>query len=200
MSVEEEIDVEPREAAPDQTEDAGKGDDLERIHLGDPLHFEVVEFLEDEATALDDNELIAWFQNMANPVQYRMPVRITKDRADGSEFSDGMFHFDENYLSLATKVMRLAATQSAWAEKPPSRTRRFVTNIKVFRRPGDEESFEARSSILLIRNRYQESELEILSARRTDVVLRTEEGLKIAERTIFPDQATIGTQNLAVFL
>jgi 3-phenylpropionate/cinnamic acid dioxygenase small subunit len=196
----EEIVDEPREAAPDQTEAAGKGDGLERVHLGDPQHFAIVEFLEDEATCLDDNALTDWFQNMANPVTYRMPVRMTKDRADGSEFSETMFHFDESYLTLATKVMRLAATQSAWAEKPPSRTRRFVTNIKVFRRPGDDESYEVRSSILLIRNRYQESELEVLSARRTDVIVRTDDGLRIAERTIFPDQATIGTQNLAVFL
>lgn len=198
--VEDEIDYSEREPAPDQTEDVFKTDGLERVRVGEPLHWELVEFLEDEATCLDDNELIAWFQNMAPDLLYRMPVRMTKDRADGSEFSTGMFHFDENYLSLATKVTRLAATTSAWAEKPPSRTRRFITNIKVFKRDEAAGEYEVRSSMLLMRNRYQASELELLSVRRTDVIRRTEEGWKIAERMIYPDQATMGTQNLAVFL
>lgn len=197
---EETVEEQPREAAPEQTEDAGRSEGLERVHVGDPRHWEIVEFLEDEATALDDNELTEWFQRMAPDIVYRMPVRMTKDRADGSEFAEGMFHFDEDYMTLATKVMRLAATQSAWAEKPPSRTRRFVTNIKAFKRDSEGEEYEVRSSVLLVRNRYQESKLELLSARRTDVIRRVDQGLKIAARTIFPDQATLGTQNLAVFL
>lgn len=201
-AAEEEISEERREPPAFQTEQAGRTEGIERIHIGDPVHFELVEFLEDEATALDDNELIDWFQRMAPELVYRMPVRITKDRVDGSEFSETMFHFDEDYLSLAIKVTRLAATQTAWAEKPPSRTRRFVTNIRAFTLPtdGDAPEYEVRSSVLLLRNRYQESQLEILSARRTDVIRRTDEGFKIAARSIFPDQATIGTQNLAVFL
>jgi 3-phenylpropionate/cinnamic acid dioxygenase small subunit len=201
-AAEEELSEEHREPAEFQTEQAGRTEGLERIHIGDPVHFELVEFLEDEATALDDNELIDWFQRMAPDLVYRMPVRITKDRVDGSEFSETMFHFDEDYLSLAIKVTRLAVTQSAWAEKPPSRTRRFVTNIRTFALPGGSEGpeYEVRSSVLLLRNRYQESSLEILSVRRTDVIRRTEQGFKIAARSIFPDQATIGTQNLAVFL
>jgi len=200
MAQDEAIDTTPREAAPNQTEDVGRSEGLERIHLTDPLHWEIVEFLEDESTALDDNDLTAWFQNMAPDIVYRLPVRMTRDRADGSEFAEGMFHFDEDYMTLGTKVMRLAATQSAWAEKPPSRTRRFVTNIRAYRLDGDAEEYEVRSCILLVRNRYQESDLEVLSARRTDVLRRTDAGFKIARRTILPDQATLGTQNLAVFL
>jgi len=197
----EEIVIEPREPAAFQTEDAGKTKGLERVHVGEPLHFEIVEFLEDEATRLDDNELMEWFGLMAMDLTYRMPVRVTKDRADGSEFSETMFHFDEDIMSLGTKVTRLAKTHTAWAEKPPSRTRRFVTSIKVFRLgSSDEEEYEVRSSVLVIRNRYQESQLEFLSARRTDVIRRTHEGLKLASRTIFPDQATLGLQNLAIFL
>ena len=199
--LDDELAHEPRAAAAVQTEDIGRSAGLERIHGGEPAYFELVEFLEDEATALDDNDLFGWFGRMAPDLIYRMPVRMTKERTDGSEFSETMFHFDENFTSLATKVTRLAATQTAWAEKPPSRTRRFVTNMKVFRRQsGEVEEYELRSSILLARNRYQDSQFEFVSARRTDVVRRTPDGLRIAKRTIFPDQATIGTQNLAIFL
>jgi 3-phenylpropionate/cinnamic acid dioxygenase small subunit len=181
-------------------EQAEATESLDRVHAGEATYFELVEFLEDEAHALDENDLLGWLGRMAPDLQYQMPVRTTRDRIDGSEFSDGMYLFDEDITTLGIKVTRLAATQSAWAEKPPSRTRRFVTNIRVFRRPGDAEEYQVTSSLLLIRNRYQESQLELLSATRTDVIRRTGDGLRIAARTIYADQATIGTQNLAVFL
>jgi len=181
-------------------EQPGMAEQLERVHVGQPVHFELVEFLEDEAHALDENDLFGWLALMAPDVQYQMPVRTTRDRIDGSEFSGGMYLFDEDITTLGIKVTRLAATQSAWAEKPPSRTRRFVTNIRVFRRPGEMEEYRVTSSLLLTRNRYQESLLEFLSATRDDMIRRTEEGFRIAARTIYADQATIGTQNLAIFL
>ncbi len=160
-----------------------------------------MEFIEDEATLLDDNALMEWLQCFTEDLVYRMPVRSTRDRNEGSEFAETMFHFDEDYMTLTVKASRIALTPSAWAEEPPSRTRRFITNIRAFRFPeGGEIDYEVRCSLLLMRNRYQESRMEMLSVRRTDWIRRTDDGLKIARRTIFADQATIGMQNLAVFL
>ncbi|NDJ87954.1 MULTISPECIES: aromatic-ring-hydroxylating dioxygenase subunit beta [Mycolicibacter] len=170
----------------------------QRVHFGEPEHFEIVEFLEDEAYLLDSGKLLEWVGLMTPDLRYRMPVRSTRDLVDGSEFSDGMFMFDETILTLGIKATRLAATMSAWAEKPPSRTRRHVTNIRVFR-AGDDE-YEVTSSLLLLRNRYQEHNFEIVSARRVDRIRRQDGVLKIAKRTIYSDQATLGTQNLAIFL
>jgi 3-phenylpropionate/cinnamic acid dioxygenase small subunit len=127
-----------------------------------------------------------------------MPVRSTRDRIDGSEFSEGMFMFDETIMTLGIKATRLAATTSAWAEKPPSRTRRHVTNVRVFRAGRDE--YDVTSSLLLLRNRYQEPHYEIISVRRVDRLRRQDGAFKIAKRVIYNDQATLGTQNLAVFL
>lgn len=170
----------------------------QRVHFGEPEHFEIVEFLEDEAYLLDSGKLLDWLGLMAVDLRYQMPVRSTRDLVDGSEFSDGMFMFDETIMTLGIKATRLAATLSAWAEKPPSRTRRHVTNIRVFRL-GDNE-YEVTSSLLLLRNRYQEPDYELISARRVDCIRREAGALKIAKRVIYSDQATLGTQNLAVFL
>jgi len=170
----------------------------QRVHFGEPEHFEIVEFLEDEAHLLDTGKLLEWVGLMAPDLRYQMPVRSTRDLVDGSEFADAMFMFDETILTLGIKATRLAATMSAWAEKPPSRTRRHVTNIRVFR-AGDNE-YEVTSSLLLLRNRYQEPNYEIISARRVDRIRRQDGTLKIAKRVIYSDQATLGTQNLAVFL
>lgn len=171
----------------------------QRVHFGEPEHFEIVEFLEDEATLLDSGKLLEWVGLMAIDVRYQMPVRSTRDLIDGSEFSTGMFMFDETILTLGIKATRLAATTSAWAEKPPSRTRRHVTNIRVFRTGVDGE-YEVTSSLLLLRNRYQEHNYEIISARRVDLLRRQDGALKIAKRVIYSDQASLGTQNLAIFL
>ncbi|MBZ4521777.1 aromatic-ring-hydroxylating dioxygenase subunit beta [Mycobacterium avium] len=171
---------------------------VQRVHFGEAEHFEIVEFLEDEAYLLDSGKLLDWVGLMAPDLRYQMPVRSTRDLVDGSEFSDGMFMFDETIMSLGIKATRLAATMSAWAEKPPSRTRRHVTNVRVFRVADNE--YEVASSLLLLRNRYQEPNYEIISARRVDRIRRQDGALKIAKRMIYSDQATIGTQNLAVFL
>jgi len=172
---------------------------LQRVHHGEAEHFEIVEFLEDEATLLDSGKLLEWVGLMTIDVRYQMPVRSTRDLIDGSEFSDGMFMFDETIMTLGIKATRLAATTSAWAKKPPSRTRRHVTNIRVFRTGVDGE-YEVTSSLLLLRNRYQEHNYEIISARRVDLLRRQDGELKIAKRVIYSDQASLGTQNLAIFL
>jgi len=181
------------------TEAAAEAQPKQRVHFGEPEHFEIVEFLEDEATLLDSGKLMEWMGLMAVDLRYQMPVRSTRDLIDGSEFSTGMFMFDETIMTLGIKATRLAATTSAWAEKPPSRTRRHVTNIRVFR-TGVEGEYEVTSSLLLLRNRYQEHNYEIISARRVDILRRQDGALKIAKRIIYSDQASLGTQNLAVFL
>jgi 3-phenylpropionate/cinnamic acid dioxygenase small subunit len=189
-----------QDVAPVQTEDAGRTQGLERVHVGEPLHWELVEFLEEEASRLDDNSLLEWLSFLAPDIRYRMPVRTTRERIDGSEFSKGMYQFDEDFNNLQVKVMRLAATQTAWAEKPPSRTRRFITNIRVYTLPDTGDEYEVRSNMLVLRSRYDNPNLELISGRRTDRVRRTPEGFRLAERTIYSDQATLGTQNLAIFL
>jgi 3-phenylpropionate/cinnamic acid dioxygenase small subunit len=172
----------------------------ERVRAGEPLHHEIVEFLEDEATLLDHSRLLDWLQLLAPDLVYRMPVRVTRMRDDvESEFSDGMFHFDENATTIFVKVTRMATTASPWAENPVSRTRRFITNVRVHRTDKDNE-FAVTSSILLVRSRYDEDKLGLLSAERNDIIRRTDDGLRLVSRDILADQATLGLANLAVFL
>ena len=61
-----------------------------------------------------------------------MPVRVTTPRGAGSSAQPGMGHFDEDMYALRKRVQRLA-TDHAWTEDPPSRTRHFVTNVRTFR-------------------------------------------------------------------
>ncbi|MCW2694019.1 MAG: 3-phenylpropionate/cinnamic acid dioxygenase subunit beta, partial [Mycobacterium sp.] len=106
-----------------------------RVRVGDPLYHQIVEWYDDESTMLDAACTMDWVRDLMAPdLLYRMPVRQNRLRDDPlSQFSDGAFHYDENLTTLTMKVMRLATTASPWAENPVSRTRRFVSNVRVHR-------------------------------------------------------------------
>ena len=79
-----------------------------------------------------------------------MPVRVTTARGAGFDSLADMGHFDEDMYALRKRVQRLA-TDHAWTEDPPSRTRHFVTNIRTFRpRTGE---LRVESALLLFRSR-----------------------------------------------
>ncbi|MCU1691516.1 MAG: 3-phenylpropionate/cinnamic acid dioxygenase subunit beta [Frankiales bacterium] len=171
-----------------------------RVRSSDPLYWEVREWLDDESAMLDAGHTMEWTQLLAKDLLYRLPVRQNRLRDDPeSQFASGMFHYDENHTTLVMKVMRLATTASPWAENPMSRTRRFVTNVRVHRTAVDDE-LEISSSLLVSRSRYTEPHPLILTAERQDLLRRTGEGtFLLVRRTILVDQATLGYPNLAVF-
>ena len=86
----------------------------------------------------------------------------------------------------------------AWAEEPPSRTRHFVSNIRV--KTADEGAATVHSNLLLFRNRGDSAAHDLISAERHDRLRREYDDWRLAERLILVDQATLGTLNLAVFL
>ena len=169
-----------------------------RASAGDPTYHQVVEFYDDEATFLDDNNLEEWVGLMAMDVVYRAPVRLTRELDTGPDFSDEMFLFEEDFMSLLAKGMRLTKISSAWSENPPSRTRRFVTNVRVFETAVEGE-YHVTNSILLLRVRYDQRQPDFLSGRRIDRLRREGDSFRIARRTILFDHATIGLQNLSVY-
>jgi 3-phenylpropionate/cinnamic acid dioxygenase small subunit len=170
-----------------------------RVRASDPLHGEIVEHLEDEVQLLDDNDIMGWIQLLTEDIVYRAPVRVTRGPGDRSPFETEMAHFDETAMTLFLKAMRMTQTSSAWAENPVSRTRRIVSNVRVFETDVALE-YRVESSILLLRSRYDEPTYDLLSGRRIDLLHRVDDGFKLASRTIYFDQATLGMQNLAVYL
>jgi len=165
------------------------------LPYGDPAHQEAHQFLVEEAARLDAADYQGWLDLLTADIRYVMPVRVTTAR--GAPASNGMGHFDENLYSLRKRVQRLA-TDHAWTEDPPSRTRHFVTNVRTFRHA--EDSLHVESALLLFRSRGDTREADLISAGRTDLLRETENGLRIARREITVDESVIRTQNLAVFL
>ena len=167
------------------------------LPYGDPAHLAAHQFLVEEAALLDAADYAGWLGLLCEDIRYVMPVRVTTARgADFDSLAD-MGHFDEDMYALRMRVQRLA-TDHAWTEDPPSRTRHFVTNVRTFRDDGD--ALRVESALLLFRSRGDTREASLISAGRTDVLRATAGGLRLARREITVDESVLRTQNLAVFL
>jgi 3-phenylpropionate/cinnamic acid dioxygenase small subunit len=159
-----------------------------------PLYGEVQRLLFEEADLLDSYRFADWFELFAEDVVYQMPTRTTRFLRDGKGFSEMMF-FDENHASLRTRVKRLE-TEFAWAEAPPSRTRHFVSNIRVFSTDAAGE-FEVKSNFMVTRTR-SDLDYQLLAGARGDRVRRAGERLVICRREILVDQTVITATNLSM--
>ena len=107
---------------------------LQQTLLDPGLHQEITQFYYHEAYLLDHQMYQEWVELLTEDVIYRMPLRVTTERRDGSNIVEDMTYFDETKKSLETRVQRLY-TNSAWVEDPPTRQRHYITNIMIT--PGD---------------------------------------------------------------
>lgn len=171
-----------------------------RIAVGSPIYNEIAQFLYEEAELLDQARLDEWVTRLAEDLSYTAPLRETRAGRDQSRnIVRSMKHFDDDYNSILGRLGRLQ-TKSAWAEDPPSRTRRLITNILV--RQGDAPNeYEVTSYLFMARSRHESPDYQFLSAVRNDVLRRVGNGeYKLARREIIIDQSVVGMQNFAVFL
>lgn len=168
------------------------------LPFNDERHMLAHAWLVDEAYLLDAQNYDEWLALITEDIHYYMPVRVTTAVGTGYDTAPGMAHFDENKYSLSRRVARFA-TEHAWTEDPPSRLRHYITNVRTFATPQDDELI-VESAELLFRSRGDIREPSLVSAGREDL-LRQEDGVwKLARRHIAVDESVIRTQNLAIFL
>lgn len=170
------------------------------VPIGSPAYNRVLAFLYTEAHLLDEVRLKEWAATLAQDLVYTAPLRETRPVAQhAASYVRSTHHFEDDWRSIMGRVMRLTGTKSAWAEDPPSRTRRLVTNVWV--EQGDKpDELRVRSNLLVTRSRFNFDELDLISAERRDVLRDVGETFMLARREILLDQAVLGTPNLAIFL
>jgi 3-phenylpropionate/cinnamic acid dioxygenase small subunit len=169
------------------------------IAYGEPIYNEVMHFLIEEAFRLDEGLFPEWLQMLDENVLCTMAVRQSKRRKSGSGVSDSMLWFREDFETLSFKVQRMLETDSAFAEDPPSRVRRMVTNLRLSETnvPGE---YLAQSYLLLHRSRGDAHQFETFSGRRDDVLRVGASGWQLVRRNVIVDQAVLGLANLAIFI
>src|ERR671918_774538 len=83
---------------------------------------------------------------------------------------------------------------TAWAEMPPSRTRRLISNVRIKQEGGGD--IEAHSNFIVYRTRMEKDE-DFFVGTRKDILRRVNGDFKIAQRTIILDQAILGAKNIS---
>ena len=172
---------------------------IKRVPVGSAIYNDVVTFLYEEATLLDQIRLQEWAARLATDLVYTVPLRHTRTAAQlSTTVVRSVQHYHDDYRSIMGRILRLSG-QSAWAEDPPSRTRRLVTNVFVEETEKPDE-FVVTSYLLLTRNRFKDHHVDIISGERRDLLRQEGTSFKLARREVILDQAVLGTPNLAVFL
>ncbi|MCP2321246.1 3-phenylpropionate/cinnamic acid dioxygenase, small subunit [Nocardia amikacinitolerans] len=169
-------------------------------------HFEVEQFYYLEAELLDDGRFTDWLDLLDDDLDYWMPTRtnrLRRQQALSIAARGEAAYFEETKDSLAWRIRRFDSGM-AWAEDPPSRTRHLITNIVVHQvDPSENAEFTVndllvRSAFLVYRNRLEREE-NIFAGQRTDLLRRTETGLRVARRTILLDQNILQAKNISIF-
>src|SRR6202035_137451 len=163
------------------------------------LWLELMQFYIREAWLLDDRKLKEWLDIFTDDVLYFMPRRKNVPRRElHPELTPlgDMAILEENRRHLEMRVARLD-TGMAWAEDPPSRTRHLIGNLEAA--PLEKGEVEAKTAFLVYRS-HLETDHQILSGCRDDVLRKVNGAWKVRRRTIVLDANVLLDQNLSVFL
>ena len=158
--------------------------------------FEVEQFLYAEAALLDERKFDQWLELLTEDIHYWMPIRRTTTVKEATfEFTrpGDMSFFDDDLDMLRKRVQKMAAG-NAWSEDPPSRTRHFVSNVRVVESSSDEITVAV--NFHLYRTRL-DSEEDSWIGRREDLLRRIDGALRLARRHVFLEQTVILSQNMS---
>ena len=163
------------------------------------LWFDLMQFYIREAWLLDERKFKEWLDLFADDVLYFMPRRKNVLRRELhrelTPLGDlAILEEDKRYLEM--RVARLD-TGMAWAEDPPSRTRHLIGNLEAA--PLENGEVQAKTAFLVYRS-HLETDHQLLSGSRDDVLRRLDGGWKVARRTIVLDANVLLDKNLSVFL
>jgi 3-phenylpropionate/cinnamic acid dioxygenase small subunit len=163
------------------------------------LWLELMRFYIHEAWLLDERKLKEWLDLFTDDVLYFMPRRKNVPRRESQReltpLGDlAILEEDKRYLEM--RVARLD-TGMAWAEDPPSRTRHLIGNLEAVLL----EDGEARTkTAFLIYRSHLETDHQLLSGCREDVLRKVNGAWKVARRAIVLDANVLLDKNLSVFI
>lgn len=161
------------------------------------LRLLITDLLVLEAEYLDDRRWEDWLAMFDDDIEYRAPIRVAKKTPD-SDIIDDIGHFFDNRPSLDMRIRRLR-TDVAWAEDPPSHTRRLITNIRI-RLTEKPDELAVRSNLLLYRSRADRGAYDLIVGERHDLFRKVGDSWLIRKRRAILDQSSLSTKNLGVFL
>ena len=157
-----------------------------------PARTEVEDLFFFEAELLDAWRLDEWLHLLTVDASYYVPPT---DKPDSSH-SDHLFIVADDMTRLRERVIRLN-DPNCHAEYPPSRTRRFITNVRVRLNSGSR--VEARANFIVHRNR-RGGDTRVFTGEYRYILERVDGSLKIAERRAVLDAQELGAMGAVSFI
>jgi 3-phenylpropionate/cinnamic acid dioxygenase small subunit len=163
----------------------------------DRLEVACARFLSREADALDRRQFDAWLALLHPEIDYRVPVRTTRLARDGDGFSAVAFFMKENLGTLNLRIKRLKSDY-AWAENPPTRTRRLITNTRLDRATDEECAVKSNFAVYCFRG--DNPVPVVLTGERQDVLAAVGGDWRLKKRLVLLDTTVLGMESLSIFL
>lgn len=150
-----------------------------------------------EAAQLDANQLSGWYEWLHDDFRYEVPIPVTSDATGQRRYSEQGVLAVESKPTIALWVNRLSGhlIESAYAENPPVRTRRFVSNVRVLSHEAGE--LRTSSNILLSWNPRGEPPT-FATAERCDVLVEVGDGLVLRTRRVLLDSDVVHLGHLRI--
>jgi 3-phenylpropionate/cinnamic acid dioxygenase small subunit len=170
----------------------------------------IEQFYYREARLLDERRYLSWLTLLSPDIRYTLPARfvpLARAPRDDTEsihaiekelsgYGAGALPLrEEGYAHLAQRAER-ALKPNAWAENPPPRTRRFVTNVEIGLPDGD--GIRAFSNLMLFHSQHGRPD-HIFSGQRRDRLERHEGSFRIVEREVILDSDVVTGASVALF-
>jgi p-cumate 2,3-dioxygenase beta subunit len=147
-----------------------------------PSRQEVEDLLYKEAALLDEWRLEEWLELLSDDAVYEIPPT---DVPEG-DARNTLFIIADDAVRIRSRVKQLLG-KSAWAENPPSRTRRMISNVRVLGADGDR--ILATANFAVHRMRYESVDTYI--GRYDYKLVRVGNELKIKERRAVLDNEAL---------
>lgn len=139
---------------------------------------QVEELFYQEAALLDAWRLQEWLDLLTEDVTYEVPAT---DIPDGDP-KRTLFLIADNAERLHSRVRQLLG-KSAWAENPPSRTRRLITNVRLLE--VTDETLRVTANFAVYRIRFGHTDTYV--GRYEYTLVQREGALKIHKRKAILD-------------
>lgn len=170
----------------------------------------VEQFYYREARLLDARCYTQWLELLDQAVIYTMPSRhvpqpdpalrgteafLAEDRELERSGAAASPLRQENLFQLTIRANR-PYRLNAWAESPPPRTRRFISNVEVA--PVGEGEYRVWSNFQLFYSHHGRDN-HLYTGCRRDVLVHSEDTLKILSREVIMDWDVITAPTLGLF-
>ena len=160
---------------------------------GDALRREAEFLLYREAELLDGWKLDEWRQLLTPDASYYVPPN-DKPYAD---HANTLFIIADDHVRLDERLVRLK-DPACHAEYPPSRTRRMISNVRVY--PSDVAGeMIVRANFAIYRNR-RGSDIRVFTGEYINRLVRVNGELKIHERRAILDAEELGAMGSVSFI